>query len=130
MFLQYVNWIFWIFYSIFSIFITSLCLHTVLVYTVSKCNTLADFKELHSELKKYIYVFLQVHLFDINVPGGITFRESDVLSPGNELTVFSTDKCKVGLGICYDVRFPELTRLYRKAGMQLLLFCTYTIMLY
>lgn len=68
---------------------------------------------------KNICIFLQVHLFDIDVPGGITFCESDVLTPGNELTVFSTDKYKIGLGICYDIRFPEMTRLYRKAGMKL-----------
>lgn len=64
----------------------------------------------------------KVHLFDIEIPGGITFRESDVLSPGNEFTVFSTNKCKVGLGICYDIRFPEMTRLYRKAGVDMLIY--------
>lgn len=64
----------------------------------------------------------KVHLFDIDVPGGITFRESDVLSPGNNLTVFSTDNCKIGLGVCYDIRFPEMTRLYRKAGVDILIY--------
>lgn len=49
----------------------------------------------------------KVHLFDINVPGGVTFFESDVLSAGNEATVVETEYCKIGIGICYDVRFPE-----------------------
>lgn len=49
----------------------------------------------------------KVHLFDINVPGKITFFESDVLSPGNSPTVLPTEYCKIGLGICYDIRFPE-----------------------
>lgn len=50
----------------------------------------------------------KVHLFDIDVPGGITFFESDTLSPGNSLTTFSVpNKCDIGVGICYDIRFPE-----------------------
>jgi len=52
----------------------------------------------------------KAHLFDIDVKGGITFKESDVLSPGNESTIFHVDGVKVGLIICYDVRFPEFTR--------------------
>lgn len=58
----------------------------------------------------------QIHLFDIDIPGKITFKESDVLSPGNQITVFETDKCKVGIGICYDLRFAELASMYRKEG--------------
>ena len=54
----------------------------------------------------------KVHLFDVNVPGGIKFQESETLSPGNSYTVYpySTPKVDVdiGLGVCYDMRFPEL----------------------
>jgi omega-amidase len=60
----------------------------------------------------------KVHLFDINVPGGICFKESDTLSPGNTLlSTFDTGSSLfgvVGLGICYDIRFPELALLLRK----------------
>jgi omega-amidase len=50
-----------------------------------------------------------VHLFDIDIPGKITFRESDVLSPGNKITTVDFPEYgKVGIAICYDVRFPEL----------------------
>lgn len=62
----------------------------------------------------------QIHLFDINVPGGVVFRESDSLSPGNTLTTFDLPHCKIGVGICYDLRFPELARLYAKMGEFLL----------
>lgn len=54
----------------------------------------------------------KVHLFDINVPGGITFYESDTLSPGNTLSHFTTpDWGDIGLGICYDIRFAEYAML-------------------
>ena len=51
----------------------------------------------------------KVHLFDIDVPGKIRFKESDVLSPGNSETLIDlAGYGKIGLGICYDIRFPEL----------------------
>lgn len=51
----------------------------------------------------------KVHLFDIDIPGGITFKELVTLSAGEKATVFKLgDFGNVGLGICYDIRFPEL----------------------
>ncbi|KAL2268703.1 hypothetical protein VTJ83DRAFT_3549 [Remersonia thermophila] len=59
----------------------------------------------------------KVHLFDIDIPGGITFRESDVLSPGNKLTVVDLPEYGlVGIAICYDVRFPELATIAARKG--------------
>lgn len=49
----------------------------------------------------------KVHLFDIDVPGKITFFESEVLSAGDSPTIFETEYCKIGMGICYDLRFAE-----------------------
>ena len=63
----------------------------------------------------------KMHLFDIDVKGGQRFFESDTLSPGNSVTVFSTPFCKMGLCICYDFRFPELTRLMVDAGAKVIL---------
>lgn len=56
----------------------------------------------------------KVHLFDIDVPGGITFFESETLSPGEDMTHFSTPFGEIGLGICYDIRFPEYAMLLRQ----------------
>jgi len=64
----------------------------------------------------------KVHLFDIDVPGKITFQESKTLSPGNQLTTFQTPFCKVGLGICYDLRFAEMAQIYANKGCDLLLY--------
>jgi predicted amidohydrolase len=53
----------------------------------------------------------KVHLFDVDIPGGISFQESAVLSPGDQATSFQTHFGRFGLAICYDIRFPELFRL-------------------
>ena len=52
----------------------------------------------------------KMHLFDVDIPGGITFFESETLSPGQEVTTFATTFGTMGLAICYDMRFPELAR--------------------
>jgi omega-amidase len=52
----------------------------------------------------------KVHLFDIDIPGQITFKESSVLSAGQDITVVNYKGLKIGIMICYDVRFPELAR--------------------
>ncbi|KAJ1117269.1 hypothetical protein NDU88_005469 [Pleurodeles waltl] len=64
----------------------------------------------------------KIHLFDINVPGKICFQESETLSPGDSFSVFDTPYCKVGVGICYDIRFAELAQIYAKKGCQLLVY--------
>ncbi len=63
----------------------------------------------------------KAHLFDINVQGGQYFKESDTLTPGNQVTVFDTEFCKMGLCICYDFRFPELARLMALKGAKVIL---------
>jgi omega-amidase len=64
----------------------------------------------------------KMHLFDINVPGRITFRESDTLSAGDTLAVFDTPYGRCGVGICYDIRFPHLALLLRQAGCRILFY--------
>jgi len=54
----------------------------------------------------------KAHLFDVNVPGGICFKESDTLTAGDGATFFDVDVLgRVGVGICYDIRFPEYAML-------------------
>lgn len=58
----------------------------------------------------------KAHLFDIDIPNGITFQESQTLSAGDKATVFPLgDFGTVGLGICYDIRFPELAQAASRA---------------
>jgi predicted amidohydrolase len=45
----------------------------------------------------------KVHLFDIDIPGKITFKESLTLTPGPGPTVVDTEAGRLGIGICYDM---------------------------
>ncbi len=61
----------------------------------------------------------KIHLFDIDVKGGQYFKESDVLSPGREITVFDTEFGRMGVCICFDIRFPDLFIKMREAGVKM-----------
>lgn len=52
----------------------------------------------------------KAHLFDINVPGKISFKESEVLTPGTPMPVFDTEYGKMSVAICFDVRFTDFIR--------------------
>jgi predicted amidohydrolase len=60
------------------------------------------------------------YLFDVNVKNGISFRESDVISAGDKLTVVDVEFAKIGVAICYDVRFPHLMTTMAEQGAQLI----------
>jgi len=64
----------------------------------------------------------KAHLFDIDIPGSITFKESDTLTKGGALTVVDTEYGKVGIGICYDIRFPEMATVYANRGAQMIVY--------
>ena len=63
----------------------------------------------------------KMHLFDINVIGGQSFKESDALTAGNSVCVFDTPFCKIGVCICFDMRFPELARLMVLQGAKIII---------
>lgn len=52
----------------------------------------------------------KTHLFDVDIKDGITFMESSVLAAGNKATIVEIGSMKIGIGICYDMRFPEFIR--------------------
>lgn len=58
----------------------------------------------------------KMHLFDIDVKGGQRFMESETFTAGDRVTVFDTPFGKLGLCICFDLRFPELARCMALAG--------------
>jgi omega-amidase len=72
---------------------------------------------------KLLATHRKVHLFDIDIPGKITFRESEVLSAGNQITLVDLPEYgKIGISICYDLRFPELAMIAARKGAFLLLY--------
>ncbi|MDW6018156.1 carbon-nitrogen hydrolase family protein [Vibrio plantisponsor] len=64
----------------------------------------------------------KLHMFDVDVADGHKrYRESETFTPGNDIVVAETPFAKLGLSICYDVRFPNLYAELRRLGAQILL---------
>jgi predicted amidohydrolase len=60
--------------------------------------------------------YRKAHLFDVDVPGEVTYKESAAIAPGSELVVARVGVFRMGLTICFDVRFPELYRALALGG--------------
>ena len=69
---------------------------------------------------KQIAVYRKIHLFDIDLPGRVTVRESDTKLAGDDVVTAKTPLGTIGLSICYDLRFPELYRRLTFAGAQII----------
>ncbi len=70
---------------------------------------------------KVIARYRKIHLFDVEVPGGRTYLESETISPGQETVLFTIGDFVFGLATCYDLRFPELFRSLVARGANILL---------
>ena len=91
-------------------------------------GSIAEFREGREKLSNTSLVFdpegrivatyRKIHLFDVEV-GGVVYRESEAEEPGDEPVVADVEGWKIGLSICYDVRFPELYRILTLEGAQL-----------
>ncbi|MDH5359249.1 MAG: carbon-nitrogen hydrolase family protein [Gammaproteobacteria bacterium] len=65
----------------------------------------------------------KIHLFDVNLAENNqneTYRESETIEPGDEIVIVETPFCKLGLAICYDLRFPELFRYMAREGAEVI----------
>jgi predicted amidohydrolase len=65
----------------------------------------------------------KIHLFDADTPDGRSYRESATMRPGEAAALADTPWGKLGLTICYDVRFPHLYRALAKAGAKMIAVC-------
>jgi predicted amidohydrolase len=65
-------------------------------------------------------VYRKIHLFDVAIPGEVELRESDGVEPGDELITADTPWGRIGLSVCYDLRFPELYRALAFQGATML----------
>ena len=108
------------------------------------CQVLAHFRELAEELSIYLHLgaitvklsddklanrsllitptgqisgrYDKIHMFDVNLPGGETYCESRTYSPGDQAILTGLPWGRLGLTICYDLRFPQLYRTLARAG--------------
>lgn len=62
----------------------------------------------------------KIHLFDVDLPTGESWRESAAYAPGERSVIATTPWAKLGLSICYDMRFPDLYRALSNAGAEIL----------
>lgn len=65
--------------------------------------------------------YRKIHLFDIVAPDGVGYRESATYGAGSELATFEAAGLRIGLAICYDIRFPELFLKLRRSGAELVM---------
>jgi predicted amidohydrolase len=62
----------------------------------------------------------KIHMFDVDLPDGERYRESDTFTPGETAVVVDTPWARLGLSVCYDLRFPYLYRHLAQIGAQVL----------
>jgi len=65
-------------------------------------------------------VYDKLHMFDVDLPNGGRSRESEIYAPGDRAVTAEVEGVKLGLSICYDLRFPALYRALAQAGAQVL----------
>jgi predicted amidohydrolase len=79
-------------------------------------NTTVVFDPEGQQIAKY----RKIHLYDVEIPGRVSVKESDSVAPGDEIVTVEIDGIVFGLAICYDLRFPELFRLLALKGAEVL----------
>lgn len=77
---------------------------------------------IYNELGERVAKYDKIHLFDVHIPGSDeVYRESDTISQGNKPLVIDSSFGKLGIAVCYDLRFPELFRTMQQQGMEILI---------
>lgn len=69
---------------------------------------------------KMVATYDKIHLFDVDLANGESYRESDAIRPGDHAVLAEADGLKIGLTVCYDVRFPHLYRGLAQQGAEIL----------
>jgi predicted amidohydrolase len=64
--------------------------------------------------------YRKIHLFDVSIPDGARYAESEVVVPGEQVVLAPTALGRIGLTVCYDLRFPELYRRLSQLGAELI----------
>ncbi len=83
-------------------------------------NRIANRSFMFNDKGEIVGRYDKIHLFDVDLPTGESHRESNMVRPGEQAIVVDTPWAKVGLGICYDLRFAYLFRTLAQAGASIL----------
>jgi predicted amidohydrolase len=67
-----------------------------------------------------VAVYRKIHLFDVSIPDGARYAESEVVVPGDKVVIAPTQLGRIGLTVCYDLRFPELYRRLAELGAEVI----------
>ncbi|HEY6005704.1 MAG TPA: carbon-nitrogen hydrolase family protein [Anaeromyxobacter sp.] len=67
-----------------------------------------------------VAAYRKIHLFDVNIPDGARYAESEVVVPGDKVVLAPTALGRIGLTVCYDLRFPELYRKLASLGAEVI----------
>jgi deaminated glutathione amidase len=118
------------------------------IETEEKTEAIADFSQLARELRIWLHIgsiavkagdgraanrallfspdgslvcrYDKIHMFDVNLPSGESYRESATFKPGNKAIVVELPWGRLGIATCYDIRFPEHYKALAKAGAKFL----------
>lgn len=83
-------------------------------------NRAANRSLLIDDQGQIVATYDKLHVYDVDLPTGERWRESAAIRPGDEAVVADTPWGKLGLTVCYDVRFPQLFRALAKAGASMI----------
>jgi predicted amidohydrolase len=67
-----------------------------------------------------VAAYRKIHLFDVQIPDGARYAESEVVIPGDKVVIAPTPLGRIGLTVCYDLRFPELYRKLAELGAEVI----------
>lgn len=76
--------------------------------------------QLFSPDGELVSTYRKMHMFDVDLADGFSYRESADVKPGDGLTLSEVDGIPMGTAICYDLRFPEVFRLYALQGASMI----------
>lgn len=98
--------------------------HQVIIHIGSTAIPLEDGKVANRAFMfqngELLATYDKIHMFDVDLDNGESWRESNTYAPGEQAVIVETDQGNIGMGICYDVRFPHLFRDQAIAGADIL----------
>jgi len=95
-------------------------LHLGSMGVLVKPDTIANRSFLFSPQGRIVARYDKIHMFDVELPGGESYRESRNFEPGSKAVLADLPWGTLGMTICYDMRFPALYRALAKAGAQVI----------